>query len=181
MKTWLRLILVTVLVGGGFTLFASSVEVLSRTDDPQLMAVGLFVIMIVCSSFITASGLVLVYDPRRTRLARVALALQIPYISSSLFMYKLICGAGLYTVVSLQPIEDLMVVGGHIGIRFQLGGYWSIAIWEGHPSGIGVNWIAILLLMILHRSMRAPSQTVLPVASEPRALDQAKGDPPVRL
>jgi hypothetical protein len=122
--------------------------------------------MIACSAFITASGLVLVYDPRRTRLAGVALALQIPYLCSPLFMYKLICGVGLYTVLSLEPIEDLVHVGEHIGIRFQLGGYWSLAIWEEHPLGIGVNWVALFLFIMLRRSMRAASRSVLPVAPE---------------
>jgi hypothetical protein len=128
--------------------------------------------MVACSGFIIVSGLVLVYDPSRTRLAQVALAIQIPYISSPLLVCKLISGAGLYTVLSLQPIEGFTLFAGNIWIRFQLGGYYSLAILEEHPLGIGVNWVALLLFMLLRHSLRAASPHALPAAPGPRSLNQ---------
>lgn len=157
MKTWLRLTLVTCTVGGGFTLLVGSLWALSHIDQNLPLAVALDWIVIASSVFIIVSGLVLVYDPRRTRLAQVALAIQIPYLSSPLFVYKLISGAGLYTVFSLQPIEGFTLFGGNIWIRFQLGGYSSLAILEAHPLGIGINWVALFLFMMLRNSMRAAS------------------------
>jgi hypothetical protein len=178
MKTWLQLTLVIVTVGGGFTLCAASVEMLLQIGPNRQTAAILTLIMIACSVFITASGLVFVYDPRRIRLAQIALSLQIPYISSSLFVYKLICGAGLYTVICTSPIEDLAAVFGHIGIRFQFGGYWSLAFCEDHPVGIGVNWVAIFLLLMVRHSIRAVGPQAFPVVLEPNTSNQGFGNPP---
>jgi hypothetical protein len=167
MNNWLRLALVTVTVGGGFTLCTLSVGMLVQMGQNRQLAAVLVLIMIACSVFVTASGLAFVYDPRRVLAVKVALALQIPYISSPLLVYKLICGAGFYTVVCLAPIDDLAILFGHIGIRFQFGGYWSLAFWEGHPVGVGVNWVAVFLFVTLRRSMRAASPRALPTAPAP--------------
>lgn len=181
MKTWLRLTLVTATVGGGFTLFTLSLGMLLQIGQSRQTAAVLIWIMIACCIFITVSGLVFVYDPRRIRLVQVALALQIPYISCPLLVYKLICGAGAYTVVCLPPVDDLAVVFGHIGIKFQLGGFWSLAYWEEHPFGIGVNWVAVFLFLMLRRSMQVVSPPVLPTASEPNTWNPPKNYPPEPL
>jgi hypothetical protein len=121
----------------------------------------LILTMIALSIFITVCGLAFVNDPRRIRLIEVALAVQVPYISSPLLVYKLICGTGLYTVVCLEPVDDLAILFGHIGVRFQFGGYSSLAFWEQHPVAIGVNWVPLLLFLIVRHSMRVASPPML--------------------
>ena len=154
MKTWLRLILVVFTVGGGFTLITGATDVLFRTNPMSLTAVMLLGFMMASGAFIMASGLVLVRDPRCTRLAQIALALQIPWVSSPLFAFRLFCGVGLYAVVGLEPPEDVVRVGDHFGWRFQLGAYSSVGFWENHPWSLGINLVALFLLVALRASMR---------------------------
>ncbi|MGD0735066.1 MAG: hypothetical protein ABR976_07955 [Terracidiphilus sp.] len=150
---------------------------LLQVGQNRQTAAILILIMIACSIFITLCGLAFVHDPRRIRLVEVALALQIPYVSSPLLVYKLICGAGLYTVLCLEPVDDLAILFGHIGIRFQFGGYSSLAFWEHDPVAIGVNWVPLLLFLMVRKSMRVASSPLLPAGLEQSALNDAPKPP----
>lgn len=82
------------------------------------------------SIFAVVSGLVLVYDPSRTRLARMALALQIPYFSSPVFGWRMTCGVGLTTVLSEKPIEGFTSVGSIVWINAEFGAKWVFSYFK---------------------------------------------------
>jgi hypothetical protein len=111
------------------------------------------------SIFIIVSGLVLVYDPSRARLAQLALALQITYFSSPLLGWRMICGVGLSTVMSAKPIEGLTLVGGNVWIKVQLGAKWTFSYLDQQTLGIGINLVGLFLFMVLRYSTRTVNPT----------------------
>src|SRR5262245_48019204 len=158
MKPWLRLTLITVTVGGGFTGVAITLQsLLARQSQPPvyyvLMAafLGLF-------AFVTISGLVFVHNPQRTDLMTISLALQIPWVSSPIITYKL--AAGFQVCVAL--------IGGRFAGGFRLGSDFQIYFFQRLPWGAGINLFALLLLVLLLRTTRMPNSPQ-PTAA---ALDQ---------
>src|SRR6516225_2116906 len=91
MKTWLRLTLVTVTVGGGFTGVAITLQAL-LSPQQQPLAYILLLAFLALFAFVTASGLIFVHNPQRTALLVPAIALQIPWVSSPLIAYKFAAG-----------------------------------------------------------------------------------------
>jgi len=160
MKTWLRLTLVICLVGGGFTLLTLSTYGLFQlglNHRTELLLNWWFAAAI--SIFTVVSGLVVVYDCSRTRLAQLALALQIPYFSSPWFGWRMACGAGLTAVVSNKPIEGFTPFAGVVWINVEIGAKWAFSYFDQQPLGIGINIVALFLFIALRHSTRAASQT----------------------
>src|ERR1051326_185394 len=91
MKPWLRLTLIAVTVGGGFTGVAVTFQAL-LSPQRQPLAYVLISAFLAVFAFVMASGLVLVHSPERTDLMIVSLALQIPWVSSPIIAYKLAAG-----------------------------------------------------------------------------------------
>lgn len=101
-------------------------------------------------AFITTSGLVFVHNPQRTELLMISTALQIPWVSSPLLAYRL--AAGFQVSVAL--------IGGRLNGGFRLGSDFQINVLQRLPWGVGVNLFALLLLVLLVRSRRAPNPSV---------------------
>jgi hypothetical protein len=158
MKSWLRLTVVTCTVGGGFTLLSlASYGLLHLGTNPGTAIVLNWWFAVVLSVFIVISGLALVHDPCRSRLAEVAVALQIPYFCSPLLGWTLISGVGLSTAISSRPIAGLTLVGGNLWIGLELGAHFTFSYFNEHSWGIGVNWVALLLFTMLRYARPARS------------------------
>src|SRR5687767_6635220 len=99
MSTWLRLTLVTMTVGGGFTGVAITVQGWQPAREVGGGTTAVLAAFLVLYAFVLASGLLLVHDPRRTRPVAAALALQVPMVSSPVITYQLT--AGLHATVSV--------------------------------------------------------------------------------
>lgn len=154
MKTWLRLLLVTMTVGGGFSGITLSLEAFHHPSGPtQLFLDLLFLILF---SFVTASGLIFVWNPNRTAPLIVALAIQIPWISCPVFEYHF--STGLLAAITLGTPENPDQFGLRLGTnlffgslcRFRFGAYHEI------PLAVGVNTVALVLLILLLRETRSP-------------------------
>src|SRR5262245_47840911 len=110
MKSWLRLILITMTVGGGFTGFVYTFERIMNGSYQNVPVLLIYIVFFVLFAFVTASGLLFVRDPKQTGPLTVTLAMQIPCVYSSILSYKF--AAGLEVAVVLGSPSSL------IGINF---------------------------------------------------------------
>ena len=148
MKPWLRLTLITVTVGGGFTGVAITLQsLLAKQSQPPAYYV-LMLAFLALFAFVTVSGLVFVHNPQRTGLLTVSLALQIPWGSSPIIAYKL--AAGFQVCVAL--------IDGRLAGGFRLGSDFQINFFQQLPWGAGINLFALLLLVLLLRATQMPNE-----------------------
>jgi hypothetical protein len=154
MKSWLRLTLVTVTVGGGFTGVVLTLQSLFRQSQSQVYYLLMFAFLALFA-FITASGLVFVHDPQRTDLLIIALALQIPWVSSPIIAYRL--AAGFHVSFAL--------IGGRLSGGFRLGSDFQINFFQLLPWGAGINLFALALLVLSLRATRVPYKAFQPTAA----------------
>ena len=92
MKTWLRLTLITMTVGGGFAGVLITCHSLVHSEGQGLPYLVIMAAFLTLYTLVTASGLLFVHDPRRVQPLFAALAIQIPWISSPLIVYKVAAG-----------------------------------------------------------------------------------------
>ena len=141
MKPWLRLTLITVTVGGGFTGIALTLQsLLGRQSQPPayyVLMLGFLALFVL----VTVSGLLFVHNPERTGLMIVSLALQVTWVSSPIIAYRL--AAGFQVCVAL--------IGGHWAGGFRLGSDFQINFFQQLPWGAGINLFALVLLVLLVR------------------------------
>jgi len=144
MNTSLRLTLITLTVGGGFTGIAITSQALfsGQVKEPALLVIcGVFITLYV---YVLIAGLILAHNPRRTKPLIVALALQILLISSPIVSYRF--GAGLVMNVGLN------LNGAFWWFRF--GADWQFVLLQRFPWGIGINLVPIGLLAAIAWSGR---------------------------
>lgn len=171
MKPWLRLTLITMTVGGGFTGFALTLQFLFKPQSQQLVYFLFIAVFLVLYAFVTASGLLFVLNPRRTLPLFIALGFQIPWISSPLIAYRFT--AGLHATVGF--------VGGDFNGGFRLGSDWQFNLFQKSPWGLGVNLFAVAILTLLARAVlttnkvQQPTAAALAASSTP---DKASSTPP---
>ncbi len=147
MKPWLRLTLITVTVGGGFTGVAITFQSFLAPQNPAPAFFNLLIILafLALFAFITVSGLIFVHSPEKTTPLIVSLALQIPWVSSPIIRYKV--AAGFQISVAL--------IGGRVGGGFRLGTDFEFYLFRGLPWGVGINFFALALLILLLRAKQS--------------------------
>ena len=165
MKSWLRLTLITVTVGGGFTGVAITLQSLLARQSQPLVNYALMLAFLALFAFVTISGLVFVHDPERTGLMIVSLALQIPWVSSPIIAYKL--AAGFQVCIAL--------IGGRLGGGFRLGSDFQINFFQQLPWGAGINLFALVLLVLLLRARQMPNKAMQPGHRAPVAIHASHG------
>jgi hypothetical protein len=157
MKPWLRLTLITVTIGGGFTGVAVTLQaILARQSQPPAYYV-LMLGFLALFAFVTVSGLVFVHNPERTDLMILSLALQVPWISSPIIAYKL--AAGFQICVAL--------IGGHWAGGFRLGSDFQINLFQQVRWGVGINLFALMLLVLLLGERKQPNSRLPPTTAPP--------------
>ena len=97
-------------VGGGFAGFTGTLLSLSTSFGQGTLKSVLILAFAGLYVFVAACGLLFVRDPLRTRPVMAGLALQIPWTSSSVILYKFVAG-----------------------VQFALG------LFGGEPGGAGIN------------------------------------------
>jgi hypothetical protein len=146
MKTWLRLTLITVTVGGGFAGVVVTLQALLGSQGQRAFNLPLMCVFLLLYVYVTVSGLLFVHKPEQTRPLIAALAIQIPWISSSLIVYKF--AAALHAVFSIRSPEAA-------GLRFDteilLGSGWRFAWLQENPWSIGINLFPLAILLLLWR------------------------------
>jgi len=164
MKPWLRLALVTMTVGGGFAGFLSTLEMLFNSLRASATNIVLIVFFMGLYALVTVSGLLFVHDPVRQGPLMLGLLLQLPCISSSLIVYKFSAGFDLCAAVG--STENASRVEAGFFWDFMVGSRWKCALGGEHPLRVGVNVVALALLLLLLRARKYASQP-LPSASDP--------------
>jgi hypothetical protein len=147
MKPWLRLTLITATVGGGWTGVAITLQSLLGRRDQAAVYYVLMVAFLAVFAFITISGLVFVLHPERTTPLVLALALQIPLVSSPIVAYRLAAGFQ----VSVGFLDGRFSGGFRLGTDFQINFFQRL------PWGVGINLFALVFLVLLVRATRMPN------------------------
>jgi len=144
MKTWLRWLLIVLSVGGGFTGVAVILEALFRKESNlATWIVGGFAAFLYI--FTIASGLIFADNPKRTLPLMAALIFQIPWVSSPIIVYDFCSG---FRVAA-------GILDGRITLNWRLGSYFEIFFFgSSHPWGAGINFFALLVLIVLLRNSR---------------------------
>lgn len=150
MRPWLRLTLILMTVGGGFAGFAVTLQSLLNSLSAPPLNLFLTLLFAGLYAFVVASGLWFTHDPKRTDLLLAALAIQIPSISYSSFVY--LFSAGLVWIISISGPEKDNTVGVHVGWEMYFGGSWKVSIRDGNPLRIGVNLVALTLFLLLWKA-----------------------------
>lgn len=164
MKTWLRLLLVLISVGGGFAGVAVMAGAfVTVTGATRWIAVvgGLLY------AFIAASGLIFVHDSRRTGPLLVGMALQVPWVSSPVFVYQLFagCGVGVGIVADNIGTPSLWI---RINTETTyIGSMAELRLFESAPWRLGVNLVALVLLILVWRARSKKS--TLPSTETPNS------------
>jgi hypothetical protein len=164
MKSWLRLALVTMTVGGGFAGFLSTLQPLFHSSGVSTTNFVLTVLFMGLYASVTASGLLFVHDPARNGPLVIALMLQVPCISSSLIVYRF--AAGFDMCAAVGSTENASRVDAGFFWDFMLGSRWRCVFGQESPLRIGVNVAALALLLLLWRA-RQPASQLIPSVSDP--------------
>jgi hypothetical protein len=164
MKTWLRLTIVLMTVGGGFAGVLITADRLFHLNGHGAAYAIILAIFFLLYAFVTTSGLMFVHDPHRTRPVLVALALQMPWVSCPIFVYQF--ASGLYAAVTVGEAEVAGNIGFHLGWIAQFGSLFRIAGFQDIPWNLGVNLIAVLMFVLLRRSVQSSSSTPKPLVSD---------------
>lgn len=91
--------------------------------------------------FVLFSGLLYAERPHCTIPLLVAFGLQIPWISSPILSYHF--SAGFHIMLGLM--------GGRINAGIRLGSDWQFGLFQQHPSGAGINVVALVLFVLIAR------------------------------
>ncbi len=153
MNAWLRLVLITMTVGGGFTGFALTLQSIIESRGDATITVVLLVIFLLVCAYVTVSGLIFVQKPQVTRPLIGALAIQIPWISSPPIVYHL--GAGFSAVLGIGSSEHAEE-SFNIFWNCFLGTTWQFRLFSQASWRVSVNVIPLVLL-IRQQLSRRPS------------------------
>ena len=137
MSTWLRLTLVTLSVGGGFAGLAAIVDAMCGPAAQGVATAAIFVGFLSVFLFVLIAGLLLVQNPRRVTPMIVALALQVPIISSPVIAYRLISGLNVSAAVS----------EGNLVFSYRFGSFAQFNYLQQLPFALGVNFVPLALLI----------------------------------
>ena len=153
MKTWLRLTLVTVSVGGGVTGVYATASALTQLGNRQPLHIVLLCAFLLLFAFVTAAGLAFVNNPDRTGMLQAALVLQIPLISSPIIVYRFVCA--LIAAVSLAQLGDSSRIGLHFGYELRMQTLFKASIRQDDPWELGVNLFPLFLLVMFRQAARS--------------------------
>ena len=152
MKTWLRLLLITATVGGGFMGLSLCVGTLLR----GISGIGSVIVLAVAVGifgYIFYAGLCACVYPDEIYRVGPALWLQIPWVTSPLIAYRL--SAGFSLSASYYPPFNF-------GFFFNIGSEFILNLARPDRWGLGVNFAAVILLLLLRHSAGASNKALQP-------------------
>ncbi len=141
-QAWIRLLLVILPIGGGFTGFSITLPQLLRPRSLEPVYFLLIIGFLLLYAFVIISGVVYVENEKRVWPLLVTYAIQTPWFSSPYLAYKFTAG--------------FQVTIGMIGRNFQfgimLGSDWQLNLLQHNPYGAGINMFALVITILLaHR------------------------------
>jgi hypothetical protein len=172
MKTWLRWTLLVLTIGGGYTGFVLIAGVMLRSNDAGVVDIIVGIEAVVLYTFIVVSGLLFADNPKCTLPMIFAFGLQIPWLSSPILTYSF--SAGLRISAGL--------IGWRITLGYRLGSDAMLLFLVHRPWGIGINFFALLVFILLLRYRKALKKSPeLPATAAgspaPQSMPQPGGGP----
>lgn len=142
MNIWFRRALIVLTVGGGFLGAVATANVLFTLKNTPALGYVLLSLFIGLYIYGVFAGLRLSEDPSHYGHVLFFYALQVPFFSSPIVLYRFACGFHV----------TVAVVGFGIGWMFRLGSDWQMAILQPNSWGVGVNLFAaaILFALVIH-------------------------------
>jgi hypothetical protein len=154
MKAWLRMALVTTTVGGGFTgVLLNSAAIRSSFHAQTYIESTAMVLFLILSIFVTVAGLMFVQHPHQTWPLLIALGIQIPRISSPFLVYAFSTGFQFALAVIATATEN---GGPAVTLRYTdyFGTTGTFDMFHQHPLGLGINFWALAMFVLLWRSVQ---------------------------
>ncbi|QOV91757.1 hypothetical protein [Humisphaera borealis] len=162
MSTWLRLTLITMTVGGGFTGVALTAQFLFSPQITGPAVLAICIVFLLLHGFVLASGLLFLHNPEILKPMVVALAIQIPYVSSPLVTYRFGCGLlGGFGIAETGPFGWL-----------RLGSDWQFYLFQPLRWGFGINLVAVGMLAAISMSIARHRRRSVAAASSDSAWGQ---------
>ena len=157
MKTWLRLTIITMTVGGGFSGVALTSQVLVHSTVlwPNNLVIATFLALY---AFVLVSGLLFVQNPKNSRLIIVALAIQVPCLLSPKVVYRFASGGSIVLGIGTAQGTSGVKLDADAGF----GSNFAFELLKDRRWSLGVNMVALAILVVLLRAIRAPVPVVQP-------------------
>ena len=142
MNIWFRRFLVVLTIGGGFLGVVILVDTLFTAQNTPVLVYAIFAFLIALYIYGIFAGIRLSEDANRYGYVLFFYALQVPFLSSPILVYRFACGFH----------ATIWVIGFSIGWMFRLGSDCQLTILQPNSWGGGVNLFAaaILLALVIH-------------------------------
>lgn len=144
MNTWLRFVVILMTVGGGFSGFVANLQFLFESSHLEPGTFFLSFVALGLYGFVILSGLIFVQDSKRLSPLVAAFVLQIPSISAPAIVYRFT--AGLDAIVAVAVKGPLAF---NLGFDLRLGARWQLSLSQQGPWSVGVNVVALFLVILL--------------------------------
>ncbi len=167
MKTWLRLTVVAMTVGGGFTGLAFTLQTLLHPHNQKFPSLLSMIVFLALYGYVTVSGLIFVQNSSRTAPVLAALALQVPSFSSPVVTYIFVSGLSLFVGITGPQRERAFA---HFQFDLWWGSSWRFSFFQDDAWRIGANLVALILFVLIWKSREAicePAPTVTALRQEP--------------
>jgi hypothetical protein len=149
MNAWFRRLLLILTIGGGFVGLVLTTQFFSQAN--KVIAYIMLLAFVALYGYGILVGLKLSEGPTPLRHLRAYFILQIPLISSPLVAYRF-C-SGLQATVAMIPPS--------VGFDFRFGSEWHFAISSSDPWGVGVNLVALAIVVLLYSRLAVPAEEPL--------------------
>src|SRR6266480_2140513 len=142
MNIWFRRSLVVLTVGGGFFGAVISTDTLFAAKNTPVFGYAMIALVIALYIYGIFAGLRLSEDANHYGHVLFFYALQVPFFSSPILVYRFACGFH----------ATIWVIGFSIGWAFRLGSDFQFTILQPNSWGCGVNLFAaaILFALVIH-------------------------------
>jgi hypothetical protein len=142
MNIWFRRFLVVLTVGGGFLGAVISTDTLFAAKNTPVFGYAMIALVIALYTYGIFAGIRLSEDASHYGHVLFFYALQVPFFSSPILLYRFACGFH----------ATIWVVGFSFGWMFRLGSDCQLAILQPNSWGAGVNLFAaaILFALVVH-------------------------------
>jgi hypothetical protein len=142
MNIWFRRSLVVLTVGGGFFGAVISTNTLFAAKNTPVFGYAMIALVIALYTYGIFAGIRLSEDARHYGHVLFFYALQVPFFSSPILLYRFACGFH----------ATIWVVGFSFGWMFRLGSDCQLAILQPNSWGAGVNLFAaaVLFALVVH-------------------------------
>jgi hypothetical protein len=142
MNIWFRRFLVVLTVGGGFLGAVISADTLFAAKNTPVFAYAMIALVIALYTYGIFAGIRLSEDASHYGHVLFFYAVQVPFFSSPILLYRFTCGLH----------ATIWVVGFSVGWMFRLGSDFQLAILQPNSWGGGVNLFAaaILFALVVH-------------------------------